>query len=214
MSTVIAINGSPRKKGNTATLLTKALEGAAGTGAETELIHLYDLNYKGCLSCFACKRKNGKNFGRCVVKDGLTPVLEKITKARAVIFGSPIYIADVTGELRSCLERLVFPNVSYDDWSTYFTGSLNIGFIYTMNMDKDEMREDNYDVLFAMHSRLSGWFGGRFEYIVSNETWQFDDYSLYAAAGFDEEHKAKVREEIFPKDCERAESMGAALASS
>ncbi|XWX63056.1 flavodoxin family protein [Desulfitobacterium sp. AusDCA] len=46
---VIAINGSPRKNKNTATLLNKALE-----GAETELIHLYDLNYKGCVSCFAC----------------------------------------------------------------------------------------------------------------------------------------------------------------
>ena len=50
---VMAINGSPRKKWNTATLLDKALEGAASQGAETELIHLYDLNYKGCISCFA-----------------------------------------------------------------------------------------------------------------------------------------------------------------
>lgn len=54
---VIAINGSPRK--NTATLLAKALEGASSCGAETELIHLYDHNYKGCVSCFACKLKDG-----------------------------------------------------------------------------------------------------------------------------------------------------------
>lgn len=44
--TVFAINGSPRKKWNTATLLEKALEGAASRGAETELIHLYDLDFK------------------------------------------------------------------------------------------------------------------------------------------------------------------------
>ena len=49
---VIAINGSPRKKWNTATLLEKALEGAETEGAETEIIHLYDLNFKGCKSCF------------------------------------------------------------------------------------------------------------------------------------------------------------------
>ncbi|MCO5381118.1 MAG: flavodoxin family protein [Methanosarcina barkeri] len=54
---VIAINGSPRKKWNTATLLEKALEGAVSEGAETEIIHLYDLNFKGCTSCFACKLK-------------------------------------------------------------------------------------------------------------------------------------------------------------
>ena len=50
---VLAINGSPRKNWNTATLLNKALEGAAAQGVQTELIHLYDLNFKGCISCFA-----------------------------------------------------------------------------------------------------------------------------------------------------------------
>jgi multimeric flavodoxin WrbA len=57
---IIAINGSPRKDWNIATLLNEALEGAASQGAENELIHLYDLNYKGCISCFACKTKGGK----------------------------------------------------------------------------------------------------------------------------------------------------------
>ncbi len=52
---IMAFNGSPRKKWNTATLLAKALEGAASRAAETELIHLYDLDYKACISCFACK---------------------------------------------------------------------------------------------------------------------------------------------------------------
>ncbi len=52
---ILALNESPRKKWNTATLLKKALDGAASQGPKTELIHLYDLNYKGCISCFACK---------------------------------------------------------------------------------------------------------------------------------------------------------------
>ena len=46
---VIAFNGSPRKKWNTSTLLQKALEGSSSQGAETELIHLYDLNFNGCI---------------------------------------------------------------------------------------------------------------------------------------------------------------------
>jgi multimeric flavodoxin WrbA len=58
---VIALNGSPRKKWNTATLLKHAVDGAASNGAETELIHLYDYNYKGCISCFACKVKRSPN---------------------------------------------------------------------------------------------------------------------------------------------------------
>ena len=90
--TIIGINGSPRKKWNTATLLTKALEGAASQGADTELVHLYDLDYKGCISCFACKIIDGPHNGRCAVKDDLSPILKKIEdEADAIILGSPIY---------------------------------------------------------------------------------------------------------------------------
>ena len=69
---IIAVNGSPRKTWNTATLLHHALDGAASRGADTELVHLYDLDFKGCISCFSCKLKNGGCYGRCAVNDGLT----------------------------------------------------------------------------------------------------------------------------------------------
>lgn len=59
---VIAINGSPRKKGNTATLLEKALAGAEVAGARTKLIHLYKYTYQGCISCFACKKKRKRKI--------------------------------------------------------------------------------------------------------------------------------------------------------
>ena len=103
-----AINGSPRKNWNTALLLEHALAGAASQGAETELIHLYDLAYKGCTSCFSCKLKDGKSYGRCAMNDGLTPVLEKLAEADVFILGSPIYFGTVTGEMRSFMERLLF----------------------------------------------------------------------------------------------------------
>ena len=73
---VIVINGSPRTKWNTATLLEHALAGAASQGADTEHAHLYDLGYTGCTSYFACKLKGGKSYGKCAMKDGLTPALE------------------------------------------------------------------------------------------------------------------------------------------
>jgi multimeric flavodoxin WrbA len=57
----IAVNGSPRKGWNTATLLRKALAGAKKNGAETDLVHLYGLSYRGCISCFACKKIGGKS---------------------------------------------------------------------------------------------------------------------------------------------------------
>ena len=75
---VMAFNGSPRKKWNTATLLNKALEGAASQGAETKIVHLYDLDFKGCISCFTCKTRGGKSYGTCGVKDDLTPIYGEI----------------------------------------------------------------------------------------------------------------------------------------
>lgn len=213
MSTIIAINGSPRKDGNTAALLEAALKGAEKMGAKTELVNLYDLDYKGCTSCFACKLKDGKFFGKCAYQDGLSPVLERATRAKAVIFGSPIYLSDVTGAMRSFIERFAFPNISYEDYGTYFRGRLHLGFIYTMNVDRETMRESHYDLLVSMHFRLREWFGGRYEYIACTDTYQFKDYSLYAAGAFDQEHKAEVRREQFPHDLERARSMGESLAA-
>jgi multimeric flavodoxin WrbA len=110
---VLAINGSPRKKWNTATLLEHALAGAQSKGAETELVHLYDLDFKGCTSCFACKLKGGKSYGKCAVRDGLAPVLEKIVDVDALILGSPIYFGNVTGMMRCFMERLLFPYLTY-----------------------------------------------------------------------------------------------------
>ena len=111
--TMLAINGSPRKKWNTAKILQSVLDGAAKAGAETKLVHLYDYDYKGCISCFECKRIGGKNYGRCAVKDALAPVLERAATADALILGTPIYFGAETGEMRSFFERLCFPFLTY-----------------------------------------------------------------------------------------------------
>ena len=57
---ILAINGSPRKTWNTAQMLESALAGCRDAGAETKLVHLIDLNFKGCISCFGCKRLGGR----------------------------------------------------------------------------------------------------------------------------------------------------------
>ncbi len=163
---VIALNGSPRKEWNTALLLKKALEGAASKGAETELINLYDLNYKGCISCFSCKAKGGKSYGRCAVKDDLKPVFMKIELADAVLFGSPIYLGSITGETQSFLERLVFPYLTYTDPpATLFPKKIGTEFIYTMGIPENMMKEVGYEEHFANPERfLTRIFG-------SGETW-------------------------------------------
>ena len=211
---VIAINGSPRKNGNTATLLNKALEGAAAHGATTELVHLYDLNFKGCVSCFACKLIGGKSYGKCAYKDGLTPLLEKIESADAVVLGSPIYFSEVTGEMRSFMERLVSQYLVYDkNYSSINLKKKPIGIIYTMNAPESMIQEIEYDRITSRYENMFARFMGPTESLLVTDTYQFNDYSKYVATAFDESAKAKRRREIFPKDCEKAFEMGIRLAS-
>lgn len=205
----IAINGSPRKNWNTATLLKKALDGAASAGAEVELIHLYDLEFKGCCSCFSCKRKEGRSSERCVMKDDLTEVLERVIASEILLLGSPIYLGNITGEMKSFMERLVFAVLSYDRAErTDFKGVIQTGFIYTMGLPYEMLGSAGYQYIFENNKNYLRLLNGHSEYVISADCYQFDDYSKYAASNFDAEHKAQVRKERFPIDCQNAFEMG------
>jgi multimeric flavodoxin WrbA len=209
---VLAFNGSPRKKWNTATLLDKALEGAASKGAKTEMIHLYDLDYKGCISCFSCKLKDGKSYGRCAVKDGLAPVLAEINEADAIILGSPIYFARMTGEMRSFMERLLFPYLEYaDPWRSLFPRKIGTGIIYTMNITEEEMKAFRMGYSLDVNETVLKMIFGASESLYCYDTYQFEDYSKVVSDRINVEAKEQRRREIFPKDCEKAYEMGVRL---
>ncbi|MDP6923265.1 MAG: flavodoxin family protein [Candidatus Scalindua sp.] len=212
---VIAFNGSPRKKWNTAMLLEKALEGATSQGAATELIHLYDHNFKGCMSCFGCKIKSGKSYGKCVVKDDLTPILEKIESADAIIFGSPVYFGTASGEMRSFMERLMFKYLIYTDpLKSLFTKKINTGFINTMNFREEQVKEYGLNHYFGFNEMTLKIIFGASESLFNFDTYQFKDYSKVVSGRFDPEKKAKRRREVFPDDCKKAFEMGSRFSSS
>jgi len=211
---IMAFNGSPRKKWNTATLLEKSLEGAASQGAETELIHLYDLNFKGCISCFSCKKRGGKSYGRCAVKDDLTPVFERIEAAGGIVLGSPIYLGTVTGEMRSFIERLIFPYLTYTDpIQSLFPKKIRTGILYTMNVSEPDMKQRGYDRHLDLNETYLRMIFGACESLYSFDTYQFDDYSAVVADRYDPEKKAQRRKQIFPVDCEKAFQLGARVAA-
>lgn len=211
---LLAINGSPRKKWNTATLLEKSVEGAAAQGAETELVNLYDLKFKGCISCFACKTKDGDSYGRCGVKDDLTVVLEKILKADALVLGSPIYFGSVTGEMQSFLERLQFPFLTYTDPpASIFPGKIRTGFIFTLGATEEMSLERGFVARIEMYTLILKMIFGNSEYLACFDTYQFEDYGKVYAPRFDPEKKAKRRAEVFPLDCKRALDLGKRLVS-
>lgn len=210
---VVAYNASPRKNGNTATLLQEALKGAASKGAETELIHLYDYTYRGCISCFACKLKGGIK-GRCAMKDELKPILDKFAEADAVIFGSPIYFGNITCQLRSFLERLWFSNLLYTKKAdrTVFPKAIKTLYIYTMNAPEKEIRERGvHEVLKADENTTARILHAKVTTYFSYETKQFNDYSKYDCDMFDPAARIKRHEEVFPIDCENCFILGADL---
>ncbi|MGA2120626.1 MAG: flavodoxin family protein [Methanoregula sp.] len=209
---VLAINGSPRKKWNTATLLEHALAGAQSKGAETELVHLYDLDFKGCTSCFACKLKGGKSYGKCAVRDGLAPVLEKIVDVDALILGSPIYFGNVTGMMRCFMERLLFPYLTYSrPPASLFPKKIPTVFVYTMNISEQLMKE-NYGTYIGANKQVLKMMFGKSESFFSNETLQFEDYDKVVFSYFDPEERKERRRTVFPQDCKRAFELGTRLA--
>jgi multimeric flavodoxin WrbA len=210
---VMAVNGSPRKTWNTATLLKKALQGAAARGAATELVHLYDLTFKGCISCFACKTRGGKSYGRCAVKDDLQPIFRKIEAADALILGSPIYFGTVSGEMHSFLERLLFPYFTYTDPPrSLFPKKMPTAFLYTMNVTEELALQWGYERLFHHQRQLREIVFGSGEFLCCYDTLQFKDYARVVAERFDPENKARRRREVFPRDCQAAFALGARLA--
>ncbi|TIH19246.1 flavodoxin family protein [Marinifilum sp. JC120] len=103
---VLAINGSPRKGGNTECLLKKTLEPLENAGWETELYQLGGKKIRGCMACMKCwENKDNK----CVVdNDKFNEVYEKMVRADAIILGSPTYFADVTAEIKALIDRSGF----------------------------------------------------------------------------------------------------------
>jgi len=207
---VIAVNGSPRKNWNTHILLEKCLDGAKEIGAETELINLYDMNFKGCTSCFACKRK-GITIDKCAMKDDLEAILQEICECDALVLGSPIYFSSITGEMRSFLERLLFPYSSYEGKPSSFGKKINTAFIYTMNAPSFALPLIGYNKLIKENKKLMIRIFGSSESLAVTSTYQFDDYSKYAMTLFDGAKRLKRRETVFVEDCKKAFLLGKKL---
>lgn len=202
---VLAINGSPRTRWNSAQILASALDGARSAGAETEMIHLYTQKYSGCRSCFACKKIGGPSYGRCALEDDLRAVLDKALAADALLIASPVYFGDITSGLRAFLERLWFPGFVYDkQGSILYHKRIPVKFFLTMNLAEQGV----YQPLLARIAQTLELVIGPVEGMEVRDTLQFDDYSQYVSDRFDEAAKRRRHEEVFPQDCRQAARLG------
>ena len=205
----IILNASPRKNWNTAQLLKAAQQGAEEAGAETEYIDLYDLNFTGCRSCLLCKRQGGERC-KCFWKDDISPLLDRVFAADVLLIGSPIYLGDTTSQFHAFVERLHFCMLSYDDYSNYFTGKVNVGVVFTMNAPQSFYKLQYKRKLDRQADAFRG-LNGMVMILPSCDTLQVNDYSKFNMASFNEKHKREHHEKQFPKDLAAAREMGAEL---
>lgn len=181
---IVAVNGGPRRGKNTDQMLGAFLEGVkrADPDAGIETIRLYDYTYTGCNSCFACQLKDRRDELGCQVRDGIAEQLRTVRQADGIVFASPIYYMNVSGQLRSFWERLFYPGPSDRKVPT--------AVIYTMNAP-----ENAYNSMMKSVLDINGWyleqcFHEKPEVVTSCDTYQYNDNEDYVE-GFRAPAKAK-----------------------
>ena len=97
---IIAIYCSPRRKGNTATLLQRAVDGAKDSGAEVEEIILRDLKMSPCLEIYGCK-----NAGECRLKDDFQKARDQILASDGLMLASPVFFYTVSAHTKILMDR-------------------------------------------------------------------------------------------------------------
>lgn len=209
MKKIIIIDGGPRKTFNTASMLKKVAEGAnsVSEGIEVKSYRLYDLDYKGCMSCLACKIK-GKAVNICKFKDALTPIMEEIAEADGLVLGSPNYFGEITGQMRAFLERLAFPWLSYNDYSQTAPKRMPVLLIETQNGTKEYNNCNGYGTMEYCISQALG----EPEKLIAYNTYQVKNYNNYELAGFSEEAKRQYRDAHWEDDLQQAYNAGKRMA--
>ena len=100
MSSILAIYGSPRRKGNTSLLLKQAVQGAKEQGAEVEEVFLRDLKMAPCLEIYGCKKD-----GRCVIQDDFQGLYDSLLSCNGIMLASPIFFYTVSAHTKILMDR-------------------------------------------------------------------------------------------------------------
>jgi multimeric flavodoxin WrbA len=146
---IVAVLGSPRLNGNTATIAGRFLEAARSLGAETQSFALNTLSYRGCQACLSCK----KNSETCILKDDLTAVLAAVREADVTVLASPVYYGDVTGQMKLFIDRtycFLKPDYIINPDRSRLTPGKTMVFVLTQGMADESGFADVYPRYSAM----------------------------------------------------------------
>ena len=146
----IGLAGSPRRKGNSTTLLEAALAGAASAGAQGHVVHLNDFAFRGCQACDPCTPDD-----TCRVEDELSPVLADLRDADVWVLAAPIYFDGVSGQLKTFFDRCHHLAQEGNQLKPQLKGPRAAAIIVTY---EDKPRDDYRDVAGRLAGYLK-WMG-------------------------------------------------------
>jgi multimeric flavodoxin WrbA len=167
---VLAVLGSPRKKGNSTALARRIIRGAESAGAEIESIHLHGLDISPCQACYTCQKKDSKG---CAIDDDMQSIYPKLIEAHAWILACPVYWFTMSAQMKLFMDRLfglvaygrdpfrgkrIAVAMSYGDRDPFvsgcvnalrtfqdafrFTGSRLVGMVYGSALEPGEIEAD------------------------------------------------------------------------
>ena len=197
---VIGFNASPRKKGNTVTLVKSVLKGAESKGAEVRLINLHQLKMKGCLACEKCK----EHLGKCAQKDDLSPILQDLKECDAIVLGTPTYWWHVNPQLKMLTDRFYCyfaeetnPETGEINFQTVFPGGKKFVVVTSRGDVEDaQLFPELYAHMFEWLKMVTGAMGASSTEFVNH------------FGSFNDKDSAKNNTDLMA----RAESLGASLA--
>lgn len=151
---IVCLLGSPRPKGNSATMAERFLETAAGLGATTETFLLNTLAFQGCQACYACKQK----LDHCILEDDLTPVLAAVSQADVLVTATPVYFGEVSSQLKGFIDR-TFSYLKPDYLTNPNPCRLAPGKQWVFISSQGHGDEDVFADIYPRYAYFFKWFG-------------------------------------------------------
>jgi multimeric flavodoxin WrbA len=169
MMKLVAVNGSPRKNGNTAIMLKEIVSLAEKKGIQIQYFDLVDLHVSDCKGCMNCKTNQV-----CAQKDDMSLIVEAIKEADFVLLGSPVYMGDETGLMKCMADRLyclLAPGSSPGTYKTRLAPGKRVMLLMTCGIANGDKL---YNYILTRYFRL----------LV--KLLEFDDYHSYIIGGVDQ----------------------------
>jgi multimeric flavodoxin WrbA len=151
---IVCLYGSPKRKGNSATMAKTFCETATSLGASVREFHLNKLDIKGCQACYGCKRKSE----RCVLKDDMIEILEAVRACDLLVMASPVYYGDVSAQLKMFIDR-TFSYLTPDYTAAEKVSRLSPGKKLVFVLAQGNPDENSFADIYPKYAQFFNWMG-------------------------------------------------------